>query len=402
MNILIVDDDRFVVAALEKNIDWESLGITGVYSAYDIQGAQSILSSKHIDLLLSDIDMPHGSGLDLLGIIREQGNGMPAIFLTNYADFDYARRALELRSFHYFLKPIDYDELTGIIRNALLEVSGDLSVSGGGEAAAKLWYDYLIGGRITYKAFVADLERVCPFGSEGRENFTEPSYVVSLLQFGNPGAGEDRGIMASGVRTMAESIFGPDFASFGVMLPYQSEDFILYALIPVFDEESYGAALRPLISELYYSVKEKYGSMQRIFVSSAKKIQDIPDVLENLIGMRVMPLDENQTVVYIDETSVTALLQYVDAHYTEDISRESLSEMFFFSPDYLTKIFKKETGNSFKNYIIYKRLELAKKLLKNTDLPIRDISLQVGYDNYSYFTRLFKKATGTTPVEYRG
>ena len=93
MNILMVDDDRFVIAALEKNIDWESLGITTVFTANDIGKAQEILSNQTVDLLLSDIDMPHGSGLDLLGILREQGNTIPAIFLTNYADFSYAKRA---------------------------------------------------------------------------------------------------------------------------------------------------------------------------------------------------------------------------------------------------------------------------------------------------------------------
>ena len=56
---------------------------------------------------------------------------------------------------------------------------------------------------------------------------------------------------------------------------------------------------------------------------------------------------------------------------------------------------------SFKNYIIEKRLDLARKLLQKTDDSIRDISLKVGYDNYSYFTRLFKKSFGVTPVEFR-
>ena len=83
------------------------------------------------------------------------------------------------------------------------------------------------------------------------------------------------------------------------------------------------------------------------------------------------------------------------------MSREHLSEMFYFAPDYITKIFKKETGMSFKNYIIEKRLDLARKLLQKTDDSIRDISLKVGYDNYSYFTRLFKKSFGVTPVEFR-
>ncbi|MBQ6416858.1 MAG: response regulator, partial [Butyrivibrio sp.] len=87
MNVLLVDDDRFVIAALQKGIAWESLGFTEVFTAGEINSAKEIINSNKIDLLLSDIDMPHGTGLDLLSFLREQGNKVPTIFLTNYADF---------------------------------------------------------------------------------------------------------------------------------------------------------------------------------------------------------------------------------------------------------------------------------------------------------------------------
>ncbi len=392
MNILLVDDDRFVIAALEKNIGWESLGITTVFTANDIRKAQEIISTHRVDILLSDIDMPHGSGLDLLGILREQGNSIPAVFLTNYADFSYARRALELRTFHYLLKPIDYDELTGILRQALAEVSSDQQddIS----ALSKLWYDYLIDRRITYKAFMTDIVRLRPSMAPAA------SFVACLIQFGSETLDHDRGKMAIRARLIMESIFGSSFISQGVLLPYQDEDYILLGLIPVEGEGSM-TKLRPLISELYYSLSEEFSASPRLFLSSEKRPVDIPDVLDSLVNMRTMPFDESQSIIYIDETSVTSLLQYVDSHFTEDMSREHLSELFYFAPDYITKIFKKETGMSFKNYIIEKRLDLARKLLQKTDASIRDISLQVGYDNYSYFTRLFKKSFGMTPVEFR-
>lgn len=394
MNILLVDDDRFVIAALEKNIDWKSLGITNVFTAFDIKKAQEIMSQHRVDLLLSDIDMPHGSGLDLLGILREQGNSIPAIFLTNYADFSYARRALELRTFHYFLKPIDYPELTKIIKQALLEVSDEVEDNSG--AISKLWCDYLIDRRITHKAFLSDMQRL-----RAKED-GQLSYVTCFIQFAEDMPGTDRGQMAGRIRAMMESIFGSDFSEAGVLIPYQAEDFLLLGLIPVSGDDGLNQRLRPLFSEFYYTLTEEYHTRLRLFISSEKKSGDIPDVLDSLVNMRSMPFDENNGIIYIDETSVTTLLQYVDAHFTEDMSREHLSELFYFAPDYITKIFRKETGMSFKNYIIEKRLDLAKKMLLKTDDSIRDISLKVGYDNYSYFTRLFKKSFGVTPVEFRG
>ena len=118
MNALIVDDDRFVIASLKTGINWSELGFHQVYTAFNIQEAKHIIESEHVDFLMSDIDMPNGSGLDLLSWIRECHNELPVIILTNYADFGYAQKALELKSFHYFLKPIEYDKLSAIIREA--------------------------------------------------------------------------------------------------------------------------------------------------------------------------------------------------------------------------------------------------------------------------------------------
>ena len=93
--------------------------------------------------------------------------------------------------------------------------------------------------------------------------------------------------------------------------------------------------------------------------------------------------------------------QYLDSHLSEDLSRADLSRIFFLNPDYITKLFKEETGDGIKNYVMKRRIENARNLLEQTDLPVGSIADSVGYGNYSYFTRLFKKETGLTPVEYR-
>ena len=71
MNILLIDDDRFVIASLMKNIDWKLLGFDKVFTAYNITDAKDIITQNNVDLLLSDIDMPNGNGLELLTWIRQ-------------------------------------------------------------------------------------------------------------------------------------------------------------------------------------------------------------------------------------------------------------------------------------------------------------------------------------------
>ena len=71
------------------------------------------------------------------------------------------------------------------------------------------------------------------------------------------------------------------------------------------------------------------------------------------------------------------------------------------NPEYLTKLFKKNTGFTLKEYIVNEKMESAKILLSTTTLPVTLISGHVGYGNYSNFTRSFKQLVGCTPMEYR-
>ncbi len=91
MNILLVDDDRFIIKALQETIHWEALGIEQVYTASSLSQAQAIIQSHPIALMISDIEMPQGSGLDLLAWVRSEKYDIQTIFLTNYADFNYAQ-----------------------------------------------------------------------------------------------------------------------------------------------------------------------------------------------------------------------------------------------------------------------------------------------------------------------
>ena len=144
MNALLVDDDRYFVAALREKIDWPSLGIEEVYSAYNIRGAREIIERHAIRVMLCDIEMPQGSGLELLAWIRERAYPVQAIFLTNYADFHYAQKALELQSLDYYLKPVALDKLyPGIAKavgRAREEEARQMAASGVSRAELLEWF----------------------------------------------------------------------------------------------------------------------------------------------------------------------------------------------------------------------------------------------------------------------
>ena len=75
--------------------------------------------------------------------------------------------------------------------------------------------------------------------------------------------------------------------------------------------------------------------------------------------------------------------------------------MVHISPGYLSRIFKKETGMSLSDYIIQRRITIAKQLLAKTNLPVTTIAQKIGLSYASYFTKLFKEKVNMTPQEYR-
>ena len=93
--------------------------------------------------------------------------------------------------------------------------------------------------------------------------------------------------------------------------------------------------------------------------------------------------------------------QYMDLHYMDDIGVDTMARMFQVSANYFNKMFKQAYSISSKEYLINIRVGHAMEYLKNPALPIREAGIMVGYEDSNYFTRIFKKKTGMTPIEYR-
>lgn len=99
--------------------------------------------------------------------------------------------------------------------------------------------------------------------------------------------------------------------------------------------------------------------------------------------------------------AIQKVCDYVDAHLQEDISLEQMAEYINVSSFYLSKLFKEEKGITFINFISDKRLEKARQLLEDTELSIKEITAEVGYNDQNYFSRIFKNKYGVSPKEYR-
>lgn len=99
--------------------------------------------------------------------------------------------------------------------------------------------------------------------------------------------------------------------------------------------------------------------------------------------------------------TMKAIVSYLEDHMGEKISLEDAAALCYMTPNYFCKYFRRQFGMTFTRYLNGLRLERACILLADTDLPVMEISLQCGFDNLSYFIRLFKKEKGMTPTDYR-
>lgn len=519
MNILLIDDDRFVIASLMKNIAWKELGFDNVFTAYNITDAKNIIVENTVDLLLSDIDMPNGNGLELLTWIRQNHNNMPAIFLTNYADFDYAQKALTLKTFHYFLKPIEFGKLASIIKDATLQLTKQKDQQL--KNCEVFWHSFL------HDEISEESNALHQYFIDSQLPYTETDFFLPVLfdlfpysltsenQLTSPFL--DHGQQVSYMKSTFKTLFIEQLTSLDVFLEYNVTSARYLAIFKLNSKEipslitmncerfihsvftdtacnmnvyigipsqisSFRAHLTKLrtmaanrldctnsvhlVSEYYpasaeysscdvealalylknsqYSAFLEYCEQYLNLLSSSKRLHAASinsfqiDVVQTLYSFllkkgilanklfhdeiyqvlsknaRNSVYDMNLYLQYIirhtenylkeqisDKSIVKSIQDYLDQHYAEDIKSNILTDIFYLDSDYASKLFKKEYGISFKNYLIQKRIDVAKDLLTNTNLPINTISDNVGYGNYSYFTRIFKKSIGITPIEYR-
>lgn len=121
-SLLIVDDEKHYTDSLTETVPWQELGIEKVYKAYNGNQALELLGTVSVDILMTDIQMPKINGLELIEEAKKIHPKIKALLLSGYADFQYARKAIELNAMDYLLKPAKDEELMHSLNKIIEEI----------------------------------------------------------------------------------------------------------------------------------------------------------------------------------------------------------------------------------------------------------------------------------------
>jgi YesN/AraC family two-component response regulator len=137
------------------------------------------------------------------------------------------------------------------------------------------------------------------------------------------------------------------------------------------------------------------------FIQEAEVLSNIGNVEQltfRMISTYKNLVKEHKNATFSNPVSLS--MDYIDKHITDNITLSDVARTIGYSSKYLSEVFAKETDTTFKSYVMDKKLEVAKSLLLNPKNSILDICDYLGFCNQSYFSKMFKKNTGSSPSAF--
>ena len=347
VRILIVDDEPEISEGLEVILASHSPEYHVVGRARDgLEGFDRAIE-LHPDIVITDIRMPQASGLDMIRDIEAYETRTEFILISGYADFEYARRAMEYGVQYFLTKPIDDDELFSCI-----------------EKIRSKW--------------------------KPQEEYTEMAdlFPDALLQ-----ALEEQMLLKdqAGIRRTVSELFDLLRARQDTLSPENLHMLCLNLVL-------YGTRKFP-----YASLRINNFLGRNVLSSRSVSRMDSLDELENwtlnILKSAGEILDQDSQSRRPD--LISQAKAYIQENYASNISLNEISEKFYVNPYYFSQLFKKKTGTTYQKYLTELRMKRAEVLLRETSLKVYEICEQVGYTDTNYFSKLFERSTGKKPSAFR-
>lgn len=356
MKVIIVDDERIAREGLRDLVDWNELGLEVTYCAANGEAALAWMEQHGADIVITDIKMPKMDGLELLAKMSERGIAATTIILSGFNDFKYAQKAIQYGVLHYLLKPVHMEELLEVLGRAVEERQKGRTV------------------------FTISPEEYARFRSSHQSQADE--LMQQMTRCVCQGATDAVKDYCAQLRTLMEQ-GGYSLAMF--------KKYVFSAVYQLM--QSVGQKLDVEISYL-----EDVDGLAMLSVASAweEAQRQMCQCAEN-ISEYAAAINKSQKSRVIEQMLTLLQHRYAD----HNLSLNTVADEMGMTPNYLSSLFKGQTGQNFSSYVEQLRIEKACIMLKNAQYKVYEVADAVGYADARHFAKVFKAAMGKTPLEYR-
>lgn len=384
MHILIVDDEKVIREGVKRTIG-AAFPHADVHLAASPEEAARVLRQEPVQIVLTDILMPGMTGLELMDISRRRHPYVKWVVISAYSEFAYAQEAVRLGARDYLLKPIGKERLTALIATLQEEL---------GREAALLDESRLLKQNLKYLR-EAVFHRLAAGLDTGCLDMTAmlPEGALHLILVtleGDQPAQLDHFIVDNVLSELIELRGG------GFVASLDGGRLLGLVALPE-DGNAFDAFREELLAHLRRYVKAPF---QLAHSGRLRDIAAVPQEVRRLARETTEP-SAAEAAPPREAGAVDVAIQYIKAHYADDLSLEKVASVVYLNAVYFSQLFKHKTGMGYKEYVTQLRMERAKELLADPRLRLVDVAERIGYQDMRHFTQMFRKRFLLTPTEYR-
>ncbi|MFW5736970.1 MAG: response regulator transcription factor, partial [Halanaerobium sp.] len=372
--LLLVDDEKPIREKLVNNTDWKKEGYQ-IFAASNGEEALDFIKEYGIDILVTDIQMPKLSGMNLIEKSRKNSEHLKVIVISGFAEFEYAQKSIRFGVNDYLLKPFRSKKLLAVINKArdelIKEKNDEQRLS-------------ILRGEISNYINKNKLDSIYNWLIDD-QFFQHQSLIMDRI---NLDAVLKRGTKENVLKTVNKIIEGLESIELNKEKLYVVLNNLILESFKIIKDLDYGAEDLMKIINKDRIEKIDYDNLKEIEIILKEFLLRI----HNLISFN--PDQKNKKII-------NEMKEYIAAKYQDGITLSEMALKFNLSTGHLSNLFHEETGESFSDYLNMIRLNKAKELLKTTDDKIYQIADQLGFNDAYYFSSWFKKLVGASPTTYR-
>lgn len=390
---LVADDEDIIRSGIIRLLK-KYKKIEVVAEAEDGEIALEITKKMQLDILFVDINMPFLNGLQFIEKLKEIQPNAVVIVITGYDDFEYARQALRLGVNEYLLKPLMEDVFKHSVDKVIKVIEEKNSGQKYIDQAKKILND-------NHSKIITDTINKWLKGQYSNKDFMEKIEYFSI-KLPNP-------FLITLIHLEyieANEIYDQWDAD---LLYYAAENImkeIYEELLPIYSFRDNNGNMVVISDNAdnnhLIEMNKRYNDAITIYLpAKSTMLQKVGEEYQEILNCYKI-LSENMIEIIKCPNAIKIAKEYIEKNYSkEDFSLLDTAEYMNLSPQHLSRLFKKEVGITFVDYLTRVRTRKSIELLYQHDMKIYEISEKVGYSSQHYFSSVFKKETGMSPVDYR-